>query len=806
VTATGPLGDRYEGLIVNIIKPDGSNDTFGPYQADPTGGIWFTYTPTAVGNYSVQATYPGQTLTYGTTYNGLQYLGSVSDVAHFTVQQEAVINNYHTPPLPTEYWSRPIYASNYEWAQLGGNWLGLKASGFSTTGVYDAVGAFQPFSTAPNTGHIVWVKPTKFGGQVGGPMPADQTYQYTSTSIEFTEFEPIIINGILYYCQYPAGINTPQSWQAVDLRTGEPLAGWNTTAGITGTERLRYGEVMGMHTIQEFGSMPLLWSEDNYSPGAAGSAPPAGQVTFRLYDPMTGFYYAKIVNGTDIPMISDYNPDTTEPGTLIGWYTSSNSTGTFLILWNSTRAIAYPWGYTGGMFMNPGYGSQSTTQRDIRVGWGGVYETINWTAGIQWTVQLPNKLGDVPVSGLSIAVRTPEVIVLRSAPSTASASAGYQVTVGINARTGAVMWGPLNQTIPAYHDIAVLAGSEGYYVLRDKDTDQVYGYSLTDGKQVWGPVQLIGNAWSHISLAAEIAYDKIFIYDYGGYVNAVDLATGAIVWTYTPAASNDIPDGTYPIWTYDELVCDGKIFLPQGKLYDPPLSPGTQRLAINCTDGSVVWSELGYTSRMTAAAADGYLVQWNSYDKQIYTLGKGPTATTLSASPKTSVQGDSVIIEGFITDESAGTKNVDRVARFPQGVPVVSDESMSPWMEYVYMQQAKPTNTTGVPVTLSVLDSNGNYRTIGITTTDSSGMFNYQWTPDIDGKYTVMATFAGSESYWPSSSETSFAVDPAAPTPSPYPQITLPPTEMYIAASAAAIIVAIAIVGVIVVMMLRKRP
>ena len=48
---------------------------------------------------------------------------------------------------------------------------------------------------------------------------------------------------------------------------------------------------------------------------------------------------------------------------------------------------------------------------------------------------------------------------------------------------------------------------------------------------------------------------------------------------------------------------------------------------------------------------------------------------------------------------------------FPQGVPCVADSSMSDWMEYVYMQQPMPANVTGVPVVLSVLDSNNNYRT-----------------------------------------------------------------------------------------------
>ncbi|HLN89547.1 MAG TPA: Ig-like domain-containing protein, partial [Candidatus Binatia bacterium] len=128
--------------------------------------------------------------------------------------------------------------------------------------------------------------------------------------------------------------------------------------------------------------------------------------------------------------------------------------------------------------------------------------------------------------------------------------------------------------------------------------------------------------------------------------------------------------------------------------------------------------------------------------------------------------------------------------------------SQSAWMEYVYQQKPKPTDTVGVPVTLNVIDSNSNFRSIGTATSDSSGMFTYTWTPDIPGSYTVVATFAGSESYYPSSAESSFTVTEAAPTASPYPITTLPPTEMYLVASTIAIILAIAIATVLII---RKR-
>jgi hypothetical protein len=168
--------------------------------------------------------------------------------------------------------------------------------------------------------------------------------------------------------------------------------------------------------------------------------------------------------------------------------------------------------------------------------------------------------------------------------------------------------------------------------------------------------------------------------------------------------------------------------------------------------------------------------------------------------------GRSLVISGSVTDIAPGTKQTEQAGRFPNGVPAVSDASMGAWMEYVYMQKPRPTDVTGVPVAIDVIDANGNYRNIGTATSDANGYFSLHWKPDIEGKYTVIASFAGSESYWPSRSEASFAVDPAAPTASPYPEITVPNNDIYIIGMGVAIIIVIAIVGAILLMAIRKRP
>jgi hypothetical protein len=196
----------------------------------------------------------------------------------------------------------------------------------------------------------------------------------------------------------------------------------------------------------------------------------------------------------------------------------------------------------------------------------------------------------------------------------------------------------------------------------------------------------------------------------------------------------------------------------------------------------------------------------NAYDNQIYAYGKGPSAMSVTA-PKTSFEiGKSLVIEGSVIDISAGTQQQAQAANFPNGLPCVSDDSQRAWMEYVYMQQPCPTNVTGVPVSISVLDSNGNNRNIGTATTDASGMFSFQWTPDIPGKYVVTAKFEGSESYYSSFAETSFVADPTSATPTPAPPVAQSAADMYFIPAVAAIIIAIAVGFAITILVLRKRP
>ena len=229
----------------------------------------------------------------------------------------------------------------------------------------------------------------------------------------------------------------------------------------------------------------------------------------------------------------------------------------------------------------------------------------------------------------------------------------------------------------------------------------------------------------------------------------------------------------------------------------------------NTTNGNLLWQTLSFATSNggEAAVSDGYMVTTNGYNNQLYCYGMGPSKTTVNAPSVGVTTAAPITITGAVTDISAGSQQNSEAMNFPNGLPCVSDASMTQFMEAVYDQQPMPTNVTGVPVTISVLDSNGNYRTIGTATTNSNGFYSLTWTPDITGNFTVTASFAGTQSYYGSSANAAFFANSPAATVSPQPAAAQPPTGMYIAIAAAAIIVVMVIIGAVLAMlMIRKRP
>ena len=315
----------------------------------------------------------------------------------------------------------------------------------------------------------------------------------------------------------------------------------------------------------------------------------------------------------------------------------------------------------------------------------------------------------------------------------------------------------------------------------------------------------------------QIAFGNLYTSAFGGTVYCYNDSTGQLEWTYgnsnTPGNSTlagfNTPYGDYP--TFIQAVgSNGVIYLvtTEHTVIDPIYKDAKAR-AINATTGAEIWTISDYTSEFTTMSyviADGMTTFFNGYDGQIYTLGRGPSQTTVTAPNAGLDSGRSVVIRGSVADISVGTKQTQQAADFPNGIPVAADSIMGDWMGYVYQQQPVPSNFTGVQVTINVIDSNGNQRTIGTATTDNQGVYSLSWTPDIAGDYRVIANFAGTNSYWPSTATTSFNVMEAAAT---HPPTTNTPSDLAstqtVELGIAAIIIVIIIIGAILMMMMRKR-
>jgi hypothetical protein len=792
-TASAQYGDRWTNLTVKVTNPNGTVETLGPFTSDATGGTVTRYTPTSVGNYTFQCIFGGETLkganqppgTNASAYVGDYYKPSQSKVFTLQVQNEPIANA-PLASLPSEYWTRPIYAENTNWYTIAGNWLGLAASTFATTGMRDINGNYNPYTTAPNTAHIMWTKPEAFGGTIGGEYGGQETGNYYSTSQYEPKFAPIVMNGILYYTNYPGSSTYYAGWTAVDIKTGQTLWTKNTT------DLLRCGQILNMITPNQYGGLAYLWSVPS-----SGGGFQAAQMQYNMYDALTGNWILSIMNATSMQITNDAN------GNLIGYYVSSNSTGRYLNMWNSTRCINVGQGgsYYGGGTSPADNWMWRPTQGSI----------IDFKYGIQWTAPINTTYQGSPIA-LGISAISDDYILMTQSSSAGSSffQGGSMMQAGYSKTDGHLLWGPLNRTEVV--NSRVLLGSttagNGVWVELDSSALTATGYSLATGSKVWGPIQLPNvSAYASLGENYQVANGTIYVWTYGGDVYAITLADGTIQWEYhTPPAGYESPYGANSLWTFTVgTIADGKLYIPEGHMYSPPLYHNAHQLCLNITNGQRIWQIEAFDVTSAPAIADGMMVTLNAYDNQIYAWGKGATKMTVNAPAGGLSTASPATISGSITDLSSGASQEAVAARFPNGLPVVSDDSMTAWMQYVYMQQDKPTNTTGVPIVVSVVDSNGNQRTIGTTTSDASGKWALTWTPDIQGNYTVIAKFAGSESYYGSSDEAFFTAASAAASQTPAPAVSYDNTQYYVIGVGVAIIAVVAIVGALIMLMLRKK-
>jgi outer membrane protein assembly factor BamB len=652
----------------------------------------------------------------------------------------------------------------------------------------------------------MWTKPLQTGGVVGGDdlnIPGDTFFEGSAYINRFSN--PIILAGKLFYTEpisFPGGSTGPTT--CVDLRTGEVL--WSRKD----VPSLSFGFIFDVHQMNQHGVYLPILATSNFARCFDGDT---GEPLFNV----TGVPTGSLVMGTggeQLRYIIDNAGNSTHPDWRLGQWNSS-------LLWDG-------YGYSGSTSFRPsisgtvdgGISNRSSSicryNWNVSIPWRNAMKTTPLVFGAFYNDMLlcaNGSLGRLPgISAQGIQDGTPITY----------------FAVNLNPSKGAVgsvLW--WNTVSPPAGNKTIVPNAvdpvNRIFLEEYRETVEWVAYSMDTGQKLWGPTKpqtdmgaldYYGNQFSGHMLA-EPAYGNFYVVGFAGILYCYDIKTGNIKWTYGNGGEGNstnagyyAPRGNYP--TMMAAIGNGVIYLETTEhTVTTPIYKGARTRAVNATDGTEIWTLSSYTgggrSMSAFGIADGFATWFNGYDNQIYVVGRGSSATTVEVSPKVSVFGDSVLMEGTVMDTASGTKQNQQVARFPEGVPAVSDDSMIEWMEYIYQQKPRPTDVKGVEVTLSVLDANNNYREIGKAITDSNGFYSLMWTPDIPGKYTVYASFAGSKAYWPSHDETAFGVS-EAPAAAPLIEIpTPPPTETYVLGAALAIIIAVAVVGAVLAMMLRKR-
>jgi hypothetical protein len=312
-----------------------------------------------------------------------------------------------------------------------------------------------------------------------------------------------------------------------------------------------------------------------------------------------------------------------------------------------------------------------------------------------------------------------------------------------------------------------------------------------------------------VPASKHIAYGKLFSASVGGVAYAYDIKNGTRLWSYE--ASDPYQEFLHANnwWLRILFITDGKIYLGHSEHSGiEPKPRGAPFICLDVETGEEVFRVDGllHSTRWGGRAiiGDSIIASQDTYDQRVYAIGKGPTATTVEAPLVAIPKGTGVTIRGIVTDISPGTEEYGVRARFPNGVPAVSDEDMGDWMLYVYKNFPIPTDLAGVTVTIDAYAPDGTYNNLGTVVSDGTGMFKMMWTPDDEGEYTIIATFMGSKSYWPSYAETALSVGPATPTGGPITPEEQPPlitTEVAILIA----VVVIAAVAIAAYWVLRRR-
>ena len=835
-TASGAQGDRWT-FYLDVTKPDGTNDTIGPITSDPVGSAFQWYTPTDAGVYTVVSRFIGATLTGvpGQTGNAAvndTYAASTSKPNTFSVQQDP-LSVYTETPLPNDYWTRPVYDTNKGWGMtVMGQWLGgayyesLRAKGL-------------PNTDGPQSSHVLWSRSYWLGGVMGGYT---DTSFYNGIAYEGFSSPILVLEGKAYYSTQ----NPPRyGYYCIDLYTGETIYYENAT--LTGTAMPTLGQVLDYESPNQHGGFSYLWR-------TSGVTVPAGSTsttTWEMLDAFTGNSICKIAN------VSTTGTQFRDPiGSIC--YVNFNNLGTatapnyYMQIWNTTQAIWWRPSYgvaPPATLINGTTNVPTTTADNSYWFWrpgatavtmstaenGAIYNGMN---GYSMNLSIASIFGPRnTVYNETGAIRdiVPDqyVIVGTAGRNDARGDAqGFLRSISLKpGEWGKTLWettfsAPLasdaypNATANGGVSFGGVSAQDGVFWFTERNTGKIWMYSIETGTQLW--TYTVKAQFESYGMGMTEYQGKAYTIGSYGVIDCLNVTTGEFLWNFTAPSLGYLETQGLE---YTPLSLAFFIHDPSGRnlLYlhgstgwAGESSPIRRDGAIFCIDadtGALVWRLTAYPNTANnglskVIISEGRIMYLDNHDNQIYCLGKGPSATTVSAPQTAPAQGSSVTLTGTVTDQSESGRhdingNLDLALK---GTPAISEASMDAWMEYMFHQRPKPANATGVPVTLTAIDPNGNFVPVGNTTSDLYGNYGLAFTPEVPGTYQIIANFAGSNAYGPSSSSTYLTVgQPTQPTnaPTPAPQSV---ADTYLIPGIIGIIIAVIAVGIAIILVLRKRP
>ncbi len=765
-------GDGWN-VTLTITDPSGKSTSID-LMTWSTGTVGHSFIPETNGTYILKCTFDRVYYKSSTTRVATGWYAASETEPYELIVQEQPVQSFPGHSMPSEYWSRPIDSQLREWWSVTGSWLQAPNNLYALN------------NDAPESAHILWTR--AIGDTMGGLTGDGSEVAYQNgDAYEGKWSGSIIISGILYYNKYTTSFYSSAPRQevvAVDLHTGEQL--WSKV--LDGNGRISFGQILRWNCLNNRGAFSYVYV-------ASGS-------NLYAFEASTGDW---LFNFTNVPTgTTYYGPN----GELLKYSIQNLGNATNpnyrLLRWNSSWLVIQ--GRTGMM-----------------ESWGSAIQNTQWngTRGYDINVSIANTL--------------PSTSILKVFPGDRVIGGNYTVASNVSSNNGVTLWALsleagregqqlFSNTWTAPESWTALAGGmqsnfmvysqeENVVIFWAKEARINYAFSLETGKYLWETEpQIYADAWTD-SPAYErgIAYGNLYSASCGGIVYCFDIKTGETVWTYNAKDKYGESYISGNWWLIMTFISDGKLYFGHMEhSAQEPKPRGAPFLCLNATDGSLIW-EIDGAFRQTrwggrAILGDSIMATMDTYDSQIYAVGKGPSQTTVNPMPMTIVEGSSVVISGSITDVSPGTKDSSIAMRFPNGVPAVSDASQSEWMLYVYKQFSQPSSATGVPVSIDAVDPNGNYVHLGDAVSDSSGSYSTMVKPDTAGKYTVYVTFAGTSSYYGSYASTGLGVEQSTET-TPTPTTSaVSMTDQYFL-PIAGIIIVIAIIGVVLSLLaLRRRP